>query len=431
MASSLPEHGKYTLKYHAVKLFFFQMIVMGVLSTNAYSQARYTVGPEDRIALKVWDVRNGDPYQWVALTGEFIVGADGRLSLPLIGEVPVAGLTTGELATAVGTQLKNKVGLSTTPTASVQIIKYRPFYVTGAVQHPGKYEYVPSLTVMQAISIAEGMRRARDNSRVERDVISGSGDARVLKAERIALLVRQARLNAEISGQNSITYPQEITQQATSPAVKLAMQQETSLFVGRREALDAQLATINQAKKVLQSQLTSLESKDNNIMRQLSLTRKDLANVNELASKGMVIAQRQISAEQSVATLEGGRLDIQLATLKAQQDLSQADRDIVSLTTKFKTDALSEISTVRSRLDENQQKLATATSLTDEAKSFSEADLTSDDEGAVEYIVVRAHSGERVNANLMTRLDPGDVLQVVVRKNTTPPASSRASTADQ
>ncbi|GJE53288.1 hypothetical protein GOFOIKOB_6366 [Methylobacterium tardum] len=431
MTSSTRQNRKYTKSHYVVKWFFLQMAITGLISTSAHSQVRYTVGPEDRVALKVWDVRNGDPYQWVALTGEFIVGADGRLSLPLIGDVVVSGLTTSELALAVGTQLKNKVGLSTTPTASVQIVKYRPFYITGAVQRPGKYDYVPSLTVMQAISIAEGMRRARDNSRTEREVITGSGDARLLGVERIGLLARQARLNAEIGGQSSVTYPHELMQQAASPGAKLAMQQETSLFLGRREALEAQLATINQAKKILQSQLASLETKDSNISRQISLTRKDLSNVNELASKGMVIAQRQISAEQNVASLEGNKLDIQIATLRAQQDLSQADRDIVTLTTKFRTDALAEISEIRSRLDQNQQKISTASGLIEEAKLFGALDLSTDDDRVIIYSIVRAASGERAAADLMTRLEPGDVLQVSTQLNSAPTNSSNRTSSNR
>jgi protein involved in polysaccharide export with SLBB domain len=397
-------------------IIFFILAAAGIINSNeSHAQTQYTVGPEDHISLKVWDVRNGDPYQWIALNGEFVVGADGHLSLPLIGDLSVSGFTTGELAAAISEHLKSKIGLSTTPTASAQIVKYRPFYITGAVQRPGKYDYVPSLTVIQAVSIAEGVMRARDTERVEKEIIAGSGEAQLLEGERIGLLAKQSRLNAEIDGRPEINYSEDLIKNNFLPSVKLAMQQETSLFKGRRNAIEAQLATINQAKNVLRSQLSSLEAKDGNLSRQLLLTRKDLSTVNELATKGMVIAQRQLSAEQNVAALESNKLDIELATLKAQQDLSQAERDIVTLTTKFKTDALTEITEVRSRLEANRKKIDTANNLTKEATRFSDSGGSSENDRVITYGIIRASSGKSLPADTMTRLEPGDVLQVKIQ----------------
>ncbi|TXN75917.1 sugar transporter [Methylobacterium sp. WL18] len=403
-----------------VKIIFFSILIIGAPTSNACAQGRYTLGPGDHISIKVWDVRNGDPYQWAALNGEFIVGADDHLSLPLLGDITASALTTSELATAIGTQLKNKIGLSTTPSASAQVVKYRPFYITGSVQRPGKYEYVPSLTVIQAISIAEGMLRPRDLGRTERDVITNIGETRLLEVEHMTLLARQARLNAVVGGQVQITFPPELSQNVSSSIIQLAMQQERSLFAGQKEALEAQLTTINQAKKILASQLSSISEKSVNIARQLSLMKKDLSTVNDLAAKGMVIAQRQLSAEQNVAALESNKLDIELATLKAQQDMSQAERDIVTLTTKFKTDALSEATEVRSRLEENRQKFTTSMNLTREAEKYIEAETSSEDVRSISYVVIRASTQEQISANLMTEVGPGDVVQVVVQSKPIP-----------
>ena len=60
------------------------------------------------------------------------------MSLPIIGEIKAQGLSTADLATEIDKALQSKVGLATKPDASVQIEKYRPFYVLGAVQRPGQ-----------------------------------------------------------------------------------------------------------------------------------------------------------------------------------------------------------------------------------------------------------------------------------------------------
>ena len=60
---------------------------------SASESIRYLLGPEDHLTLKVWDLRNGEPYQWLALSGEFVVGADGTVSLPIVGELKARGLS--------------------------------------------------------------------------------------------------------------------------------------------------------------------------------------------------------------------------------------------------------------------------------------------------------------------------------------------------
>ena len=66
---------------------------MGI-ATTALAEP-YLLGPEDKLKIRVYDWRasSSEVHEWAALTGEFVVGASGNVSLPLIGEVPAAILT--------------------------------------------------------------------------------------------------------------------------------------------------------------------------------------------------------------------------------------------------------------------------------------------------------------------------------------------------
>ncbi len=68
----------------------------------------------------------------------------------VVGEIEASGRTTSEIASDIADRLKAKAGLATRPDASVQIVKYRPYYVMGSVEKPGEYEYRPQLSVLQA-----------------------------------------------------------------------------------------------------------------------------------------------------------------------------------------------------------------------------------------------------------------------------------------
>lgn len=88
-----------------------------------------------------WRAPRGEAYEWTPLTGEFTVNAAGMVSLPMLGEVPAAELTTAALAESISRRLQAAVGLVQKPQTSLEVSQYRPFYVIGAVNQPGAYPY--------------------------------------------------------------------------------------------------------------------------------------------------------------------------------------------------------------------------------------------------------------------------------------------------
>lgn len=89
------------------------------------------------------------------LNGEYRIGSDGGLALPLIGRVDAAGKTVAELQQTVGAAYA-RGGYLLDPKVAVEIISYRPFFVLGEVNAPGQYPFIPGMTVRQAIATAKG-----------------------------------------------------------------------------------------------------------------------------------------------------------------------------------------------------------------------------------------------------------------------------------
>lgn len=106
----------------------------------------YRLGAADKVRVNVFGEE--------ALTGEFIVGGSGRVSMPLIGEVQAAGLTITEFQTEIAEALKK--GYINEPRVSAEVLNYRPFYILGEVKKPGEYPYTNNLTVLNAVATAEG-----------------------------------------------------------------------------------------------------------------------------------------------------------------------------------------------------------------------------------------------------------------------------------
>ncbi|CAN5197872.1 polysaccharide biosynthesis/export family protein [soil metagenome] len=106
----------------------------------------YLLGAGDKVKMTVFNEE--------ALSGEFGVNAEGSLSLPLIGDVPVLGKSVSSVAQTIQAKLAN--GYLRDPRVSMEIITYRPFFILGEIKLPGQYPYASGMTVMNAIAVAQG-----------------------------------------------------------------------------------------------------------------------------------------------------------------------------------------------------------------------------------------------------------------------------------
>jgi polysaccharide export outer membrane protein len=97
------------------------------------------------------------------LSGQFDVGADGALMLPLIGRLPVRGLTIEETCTQAE---RRYAQLMVDPKVTADIAAYRSIYVLGEVNHAGNFPYSPGLRVQQAVAIAGGFTRRAITDRI-------------------------------------------------------------------------------------------------------------------------------------------------------------------------------------------------------------------------------------------------------------------------
>jgi polysaccharide export outer membrane protein len=107
----------------------------------------YRLGVGDEVRL----ITVGDD----TLTGEFKVGASGKIALPLLGEMPASGKTPDGLADEIRQALVKK-DLYNAPSVSVEVTTYRPIFVLGEVSKPGQYPYQPGMTMVTAAAVAGG-----------------------------------------------------------------------------------------------------------------------------------------------------------------------------------------------------------------------------------------------------------------------------------
>ncbi len=108
----------------------------------------YRIGARDLLEIRVFDLEE--------LDSTVRVSEDGRISLPMIGELRVLGLTRSEVETAIESALKRFVN---DPQVSVFVREFESQRVSvlGAVKTPGTYPMQGRMTLLEAISEAGGI----------------------------------------------------------------------------------------------------------------------------------------------------------------------------------------------------------------------------------------------------------------------------------
>nr|WP_246779622.1 polysaccharide biosynthesis/export family protein [Rhizobium sp. BK313] len=389
-----------------------------MVSGGAYADnlPGYHLGVMDKLHIRVaeWQTAEGTIRDWSTISGDYTVGPSGSVSVPFIGDMPAIGKTTDEIAEAIGIGLQRQFGLRDRPSASVELSQFRPIYLAGEVQNPGQYPFVPNLTVLKAISLGGGTRRADAGQRFARDFINAKGDAVVLMAERGRLLMRKARLLAELAGKDQIDVPPEL-QKLPQSADLLAS--EDALMKSRSQRLKTQLQALADLKVLLQSEVEALAKKTDTLSRQLDLAKADRDKVESLAEKGLELASRKISAEQRTSDVETNLLDTDTASLNAKQSISKADQDQNTLREDWQNSLAQDLQDTDTQLETLQLKLSTSQALMQEAvaQSADASNIDASGQGVnIVYTIVRDDNGQSKNipAEENTQVLPGDLIKV-------------------
>jgi polysaccharide export outer membrane protein len=139
------------------------------------TQNDFLLGPEDVLDIVVW--KNDELSQ-----KGVVVRPDGKISMPLIGDVMAGGLTTNQLASQIASRLK-EFKERITVTVSVKEVNSYYVYVLGEVGKPGKYQLKSRATVLQALAVANGFSifAAKNRIQVIRNVQTEDGTLREIR----------------------------------------------------------------------------------------------------------------------------------------------------------------------------------------------------------------------------------------------------------
>ncbi|HEX4495831.1 MAG TPA: polysaccharide biosynthesis/export family protein [Thermoanaerobaculia bacterium] len=178
------------------------LLTAALAATAARAQSKdssYRVGPRDLLSIRVDEDEK--------LNGDRRVSEAGMVNLPLLGDVPVLGKTTGEITQIVKKLLEDKYMQRASVDVQVTEFRSRPISVIGAVKTPGNLGFSGHWTLLEAITAAGGLAENHGNvAYILRRAENGLSDQVTIDLND--LLVRgDQRLNVPIFANDLINVP--------------------------------------------------------------------------------------------------------------------------------------------------------------------------------------------------------------------------------
>jgi len=117
----------------------------------------YVIGSQDVLLIRVFGDTN--------ITGYYTVSPDGKITVPLIGDIQTDGLTRKQLTTQLTQALSEKL---VDPNVTIQLaqVNSKKYYISGEVNHSGPYPLTAPITVFDALNSAGGFRDFAKKSKI-------------------------------------------------------------------------------------------------------------------------------------------------------------------------------------------------------------------------------------------------------------------------
>jgi protein involved in polysaccharide export with SLBB domain len=387
---------------------------------NAVAADDREIVPSDVLGLRVtdWQPVEGELREWTAITGTYVVGADGSVTFPYIGEILVAGQSPGAVGIKIGEALKQQFALAGTPFANVSIEERSPVLVGGAVENPGEVPYIAEMTARHAVALAGGILiPTNGETSITTQSLTAEAQVRILTDQVAAGALRVARLRAELDGASEIA-PGNLPADSGVMAATLRADAERHLALNR-ERLARELELIDSKIALLDQEIVALEAKQDALNRQKLLADEQRANTEELSERGLAANARLLDAERTLVIVETQILDVATALLEARQELEAAKAERVQVVQDRSSEIMSELHTAEVELAELREKLSLQRSV---AAIFSAALGGGIDTAVLSVTVYRggAEDAEVVREGLDTPLQPGDLVEVALTPSPPP-----------
>ena len=273
-----------------------------------------TIASADRISIKIQGQTE--------LSGEYRINDDQTISVPVIGRVPVTGLDAAGLERTLSERLARLVGREAYVT--VEVIEYRPVFISGYVSKPGTAPWKPGMTILQAVTVSGGTFRGSDSNGV--DGASTKRQRTIDDQKRVLATI--ARLTAEQNGAEKMELPPRLIALVGRKEAQELIDAQLTSFLSRRNATESHVSGLQRASALAKQELESLRAQRGRLGEQLKFRREQFTQLKVLYNKQFLRLDRLTEEELRIADLEEKVASLGVSISRTDSTLVGLERDL-------------------------------------------------------------------------------------------------------
>ncbi len=215
--------------------------------------------------------------------------------------------------------------------------------------------------IVASVHVAAGDTVKKNQLLLKLDPLQANANAERFRGQMTQLLARQARLNAEIQENTTITFEGKLLDWAASDeAVLEIMEAEQSLFKARLETYNGHLTILQQRVQQLDNEIGGYEIQKESRLQQLKIFEEEIIGLRELYEKGFYPRSKILAMERAIVELRGafGNDMAQIARLKNSQ--GEARNQIVSVKQRFREDVVGDLRDIQAQLKDLEERVVVA-----------------------------------------------------------------------
>jgi len=390
-------------------LFFAAFAMVSAVSAQAQP---YSLVPGDR--LEIYHTGLDKP---VTVS----VDADGQVRMIDVGKVVVRGLTLDEAEARIMAEMVSQ-GQFVDPRVVLNVLEYAPVVVTGDVSNPGRYDYVPGMTVASALALAGGSETTgvtrTEVRRLRAQAEAQARTANLAIADAVARLAYNQALTDDTGIEDALAV--EMSSLIPSPAaINLS-----DIVENQKNLLAAQRARTEELLKYWEQEITTIETQMQNYEDRIAVQQELVASATEaletakaLSERGLQTATRLTAAEEREADARSKVLELETAKINAQRAIASAKRARTDYLANQKQSALQGVMQAKMDLDRLGYEYDRAVEQVAILSGTNSGVLLASDTVVLEFSLQTLRDGARSQGeiDLQSPILPGDTLLVSVK----------------
>lgn len=213
--------------------------------------------------------------------------------------------------------------------------------------------------IIADLLVREGQQVAAGEVLMRLDDVEARSLHTVLDGQYVALMAQEARLKADLAESSAIAFPQElVTAAALHPEVAEVLASQERIFAVARDATEGQVSVLQQRIAQLDAQMAAMRAQHDALDTQARLLEEERGTVQGLVKAGLAPKPRLLTLQRSHADIEGRRGELANRLAQADEAITQARMEILSVRRQKVAAAAVELRDVETRRAEVAERRA-------------------------------------------------------------------------